>query len=85
MDYNVFELIPECVDDRDKLKNILYFLFSTEKIKANTILAAQDAGIVNKLLAVKAINQNKELIYISNCCRFVFDIINSINIRGIAL
>ena len=58
MDYNVFELIPECVDDRDKLKNILYFLFSAEKIKANTILAAQDAGIVNKLLAVKAINLN---------------------------
>lgn len=58
MNDNIFKLIPECADSRETLKKLLYMIYPNEKIRANTILAAQDAGIVDKLINVRRIDRS---------------------------
>lgn len=47
MKSNPFELCPDCLENRSKLKGILADFFPSEKIKINTLLAAFDEGIVD--------------------------------------
>ena len=55
-DINIFELFPDCVTTRVKLRGILSDFFPTEKMKVNLILNAYDEGIVDDIKSKKELD-----------------------------
>lgn len=46
---NIFDICPDCINTRAKLKSFLSDVFLDEKLAINIILSAYDMGIVSKL------------------------------------
>ena len=60
---NVIEEYPECLENSEKLKMHLNYLYPSEKAKTNIIVTIFDSGIANEIKKLSSIDEKTILFF----------------------